>query len=171
MASLEPRPNPETVEALLDTTWRISGFESARIDALDRKAATLATFASLVLSLVATLGRGFLDRFPDVWAILVYVAGLGLLVASIGLSMLVLLPKEQLTLGLDYLRRFPKWSQILKLPEQVRGEVMRGLIEALARERKLNRDKARRVRWAFICLFFGLVSVTAQAAILALERL
>jgi hypothetical protein len=170
VASHEPRANSETVEALLDTTWRVSSFENARTDTLDGKAATLATFASLVLSLVATLGRGFLDRFPDLWAVLLYVAGLGLLVASIGLSMLVLLPKEQLTLGLDYLRRFPKWSEILKPPEQVRGEVMRGLVEALARERTLNRDKARRVRQAFKCLFFGLLFVTAEAAILAFER-
>jgi hypothetical protein len=171
VATFEPRPNPETVVALLDTTWRVSSFEHARTDTLDRKAATLATFASLVLSLVATLGRGFLERFADLWAILLYVTGLGLLVSSIGLSMLVLLPKEQLTLGLDYLRRFPKWSEILKPPEQVQGDVMRGLIEALVRERKLNRDKARRVRRAFKCLFLGLLFVSAEAAILAFERL
>src|SRR5437879_2458798 len=46
-----PEPIPETVEALLDTTWRVAAAEAARTDALDRKAASLATFASLVLSL------------------------------------------------------------------------------------------------------------------------
>lgn len=48
---------------------------------------------------------------------------------------------------------------------------MGGLIQALARERSLNRTKTRRVRLAFGCLFGGLGFVTLQAAILALERL
>jgi hypothetical protein len=171
VANNELGPNPATVEILLDTTWRTSSFENVRTETLDRKAATLATFASLVLSIVATLGRGFLDRFPSPWAVLLYVIGLALLVASIGLSMLVLIPKEQLTLGMEYVRRFPEWSQIRKSPERVRGEVMLGLIRALARERSLNSTKIRLVRLAFGCLFAGLGLVTLQAAILALERL
>lgn len=171
MMSHEVRPNPATIEVLLDTTWRTSSFENSRTETLDRKAATLATFASLVLSIVATLGGGFLDRFPSTWPVLLYVVGLALLVASIGLSMLVLIPKEQLTLGMEYLRRFPDWSEIRKPPERTRGEVMAALLRALARERSLNRTKVRLVRLAFVCLFVGLGLVTLQAAILALERL
>jgi hypothetical protein len=169
--SHEVRPNPATIEVLLDTNWRTSSLENSRTETLDRKTATLATFASLVLSIVATLGRGFLDRFPSTWAVLLYVVGLALLVASIGLSMLVLIPKEQLTLGMEYLRRFPDWSEIRKPPERTRGEVMAALLRALARERSLNRTKIRLVRLAFVCLFVGLGLMTLQAAILALERL
>jgi hypothetical protein len=54
--ALAPEANPETVEALLDTTWRVVAAEGARTDALDRKASSLATFASLVLSLSGVLG-------------------------------------------------------------------------------------------------------------------
>ncbi len=171
MASSRPAPNPHTVEALLDTTWRIAGSEGGRTDTLDRKAATLATFASLVLSLVATLGRGFLQQFPHAWALGIYLLGLGFLVAAIGLSILVLLPKEQLTLGMDYLERFPRWSEILKPPEQVRGETMRGLLGALARERALNRTKAQQIRWAFLTLLAGLAVVAVEAAILGVNEL
>ena len=46
--AVSPQPNPETVAALLDTAWRVAGAEISRTDALDRKAATLATFASLL---------------------------------------------------------------------------------------------------------------------------
>ena len=56
MSVIEPRPNPETVEALLDTTWRVAQTETARTDALDRKAATAASFASVLATLTATLG-------------------------------------------------------------------------------------------------------------------
>jgi anti-sigma factor RsiW len=50
-----PRPNPKTVEALLDTTWRVAVAETGRTDSLDRKASTLATFSSLLASFTATL--------------------------------------------------------------------------------------------------------------------
>jgi hypothetical protein len=43
MNVVQPPRNPETVEVLLDTTWRIASSESARTEALDRKAATVAT--------------------------------------------------------------------------------------------------------------------------------
>ena len=42
MGVVKPQPNPETVDALLDTTWRLAAAETARTDALDRKAATVA---------------------------------------------------------------------------------------------------------------------------------
>jgi hypothetical protein len=57
--AVRPRPNPETVETLLDTTWRVSADERARTESLERKASILATFASVVLSLTASLGVGF----------------------------------------------------------------------------------------------------------------
>lgn len=66
--SIAPHPNPQTVEALLDTTWRVADAEAARTDALDRKASTLATFASLLASLTATLGARFLERVDEIWA-------------------------------------------------------------------------------------------------------
>jgi len=62
------QPNPATVEALLDTTWRMVAAETARTDGLDRKAATLATFASLLASLTATLGGQLTGSVEQLWA-------------------------------------------------------------------------------------------------------
>ncbi len=138
MSVSTPQPNPDTVEALLDTTWRVAGVESQRTDALDRKAATVATFASVVAALTAALGVRFVERFPEWWAFTLFVLGLGALVASVASAVLVLMPREQLTLGIAYLRRFPTWGEILKPPERVRGETMRTLVEAIARERVTN---------------------------------
>jgi catechol 2,3-dioxygenase-like lactoylglutathione lyase family enzyme len=166
-----PRPNPETVEALLDTTWRISADERARTESLDRKASTLATFASIVLSLTASLGAGFLAAFDEPWAFALYVLGLLALIGSVFLAIRVLLAKELVSFGLEYVRRFPMWSELLKPPEQVRGETMGTLIEALAEARRANRVKSRRVRRAFQFLLVGLAFVVLQASILGAKEL
>jgi hypothetical protein len=161
-----PSPNPQTVAALLDTTWRIAEAEDARTESLDRKATGLATFASVVVSLTATLGTRFLEEFDSVSAFGLYFLGLGLLGASVVMAVRVLLPKEHLTLGISYLRGFPTWSEILKPPEQVRGETMRGLAEAIARERDVNARKAKHVRVALLLLMAGLGAVVLEGLIL-----
>jgi hypothetical protein len=163
--SLSPRPIPETVDALLDTTWRVAGAESAQTDALDRKAASLASFASLVLSLTAALGGRLVDAGETAWVFALYASGLTLLVAAIGVAVWVLLPKEQLMLGVAYLERFSMWSELLKPREQVQGTTMKGLIAAIVRERELNRRKANAVRWSFLLLLAGLAATAADAAI------
>jgi hypothetical protein len=162
-----PAPNPKTVPALLDTTWRMSSFEAERTESLDRKASTLAAFASVVVSLVATLGTRFLERFPQAWAVTLFLASLAALVLATGAAIAVLVPAEQLTLPMDYLERLPRWSEILKPPEMVQGETMHSLFRVIARERELNGRKARFLRWAFGLLVLGVLLVSIEAGILA----
>lgn len=168
--AIAPEINPQTVEALLDTTWRMADGEGGRTDGLDRKASSVATFSSLVLSLTATLGGRLLEALSDAWALSVYVLGLVALVASVGCAVRALSPKEHITLAMAYLQRFPKWSEIRKPPEQVRGETMATLVEAIALERGINEAKARNVRWAFGLLLVGLGFVVIEAAILGAQE-
>lgn len=164
---IRPPINPETVMVLLDTTWRVAGAEAARTDALDRKAATLATFASLLTSLTATLGPRILATTDDGWSVVAFSASLLALVFSVFFAVVALLPREYLTLGIAYMQRFPTWSEIRKEPEEVRGETMRGLIQALAREREANDQKVRLVKWGFLSLLAGLMLIAGEAATLA----
>jgi hypothetical protein len=167
MSVLGPRPNSETVQVLLDTTWRVATAEGERTEGLDRKAASLATFAALVLSLNAGfVGRLVTGENHD-WLFFVVLSGLGMLILSVALSVKVLLPKEFLSLGMAYLERFPKWSEIQKPPEQVRGDTMTGVIAAIAHERRVNAFKARDVRLAYVLLLGGLLAVSLEASILA----
>lgn len=166
MNVVEPQPNPETVAALLDTTWRLADAEAARTDALDRKAATIATFASLLATLTGTLGVRFVERLDTWWALTIFGAGLVFLIASVGLAIAALMPREYVTLGMEYVRRFPTWAEILKRPEQVRGETMQGLVEAVAAERRANTAKVRSIRWSLGLLFVGLVFIAVEAATL-----
>lgn len=167
---IEPQPNPETVEALLDTTWRLAGAETARTDALDRKAATVASFVSLVAALTATVGLGFVNKFETWWGLGVFLAGLAALLGSVVSAIRALWPREYLTLGIAYLNRFPTWQEIRKTPEQVRGETMRTLVEAIARERSTTNEKLRWLRWSFKLLLVGLAIVAAESATLAVEE-
>jgi hypothetical protein len=168
--AIAPEINPHTVEALLDTTWRMADGEADRTDGLDRKASSVATFSSLVLSLTATLGGRLLEAFSNAWAFGVYVLGLVALIGSVGCAVRALFPKEHNTLAMAYLERFPKWLEIRKPPEQVRGETMGGLVEGIARERRINEAKAHSVRWAFGLLLIGLGFVVIEAAILGAQE-
>ncbi len=168
--AVSPQPNPETVAALLDTAWRVSDAEIARTDALDRRAATLATFASLLTTLTATLGTQFVERIGDTWATAVYCAGLGALALSVALAVKALLPREFVTLGTRSLRRLQAWSQLVRTPSEIRGEVLASVIASVAREREANAGRARTVRRALLLLVAGLALIVAEAATLAVEQ-
>lgn len=160
------QPNPQTIESLLDTTWRVAEIEAARTDSLDRKASTLATFSSLLTTLTATLGVRFVEEADALWALAVFCLGLAVLALSVGLAVRALVPTEYMTLGTAYLERFATWGEILKPRERVQGDTMRTLIEAVARERRENDRKTKTVRWGFVALVFGLVLIAGEAAML-----
>lgn len=167
--SLSPQPNAETLEVLLDTMWRMATNETARTDAIDRKASTLVTFAALVTTLTSTLGAP-VDS-PGRWSVALLAATLFGLVTALVLAVLALFPREYLTLRLDYLRRFPLWGEILKPPEQVRGETMQGLVHAIAGERAANDAKARLVKWSYSALAIGLALTAVHAVTLAVTEI
>lgn len=160
--------NPETVQALLETTWRVVDAEARRREGLDRKATSLATFAALILSVTSTLGARFLERLNEGWALTLFLASLASLIATIALAVFVLLPRGRPTLGLAYLERFPSWAEITKAPEQVRGETMSGLVATLESLRAQNERDARRLFAAFVLLFLGLALVSVEAAVSAI---
>lgn len=161
-----PALNPKTVEVLLDTTWRLAEAEDARTESLDRKATSLATFASLVASLTATLGTSFLGAVEGIVGLGIYGLGLGLLMGALVMATRVLLPTEHLTLAMPYVRRFSRWSELIKRPEQVRGETIYGLTVAIAKERETNSRKSKQVRIALLLITAGLAVVVGEALIL-----
>ncbi len=164
-------PNRETVEALLDATWRLAATEAARTDALDRKASTVATFASLIAALTATFGLRFVDELQTWWALVLFVVGLAALVGSLAAAVRALWPRAYLTLGIAYIRRFPTWAEIRKPPEQVRGEMIRTLVEAIARERAVSDGKLVWLRRSFALLLVGLSLLALEGATLAIEEI
>lgn len=170
MSVVGPQPNPETIEVLLDTSWRLAAAETGRTDALDRKAATVATFSSLVAALTATVGIRFVEELGTPWALALFLGGLAALVGAVVLSVAALRPREYLTFGTEYVRRLPTWSEILKPPEQTQGEIVRTLAEVIVRERETNRLKVELIGWSFALLQIGLVLVAVEGATLAVTE-
>jgi hypothetical protein len=169
MSVAEPRPNPETVTAIHDIVWRVASAETSRTEELDRKAATLATFASLLTTLTATLGLRFVESLASWWALGLFVAALAVLGTAVVEAVRALEPKEYLALGTAFLERLPTWSVVLRPPEHIRGETVRGLIESIAQERRANDAKADRITSAFRFLLFGLGLLIAEAITLGME--
>jgi hypothetical protein len=163
-----PAVRPETVEALLDTTWRLAAAEQARREGVNQKASSLATFASLILSVTATLGTRLIDRGDEWWVLALYLSSLASLIGAVALAILVLLPRAHLALGTAYLERFPEYSEVSKPPEQARGETMKGLVVSIRTLRELNDRNAIRVFVAFLLLLAGLGLVSVEAASVAI---
>ncbi len=164
---LDQRPNPNTVEAVYDIVWRCVRTKTARTGGLDRKAATLATFTSLLTSLTATLGFRFVETVNEWWAFVLFSFALVSLGGSVLMAVRALSPKEYASLGIEYLERLPTWTEILKRREDVRGEAAQGVIVAVAREQRTNDGKVDQIRWAFCLLVLGLALITVEAATLA----
>ena len=162
--------HPETVSAVHDIAWRAAEAESRRTDGIDRKAATLATFASLLTSLTATLGFRFVEVYPTVLSLLLLGSALAALAGAVFLAVRALWPTEFVGLNAAHLERLPTWSIVLRPPEYVQGAVARSLIRALARERQSNDRKVVSLRRGLVCLIGGLVLVVLQTATLAVRE-
>lgn len=167
---VEPRPNPETVAALLDITWRVAAGEAKRTEALDRKATAVATFAAVLATLSATLGVAFVDGLATWWAFLLFVGGIVALVAAVALAVAALEPEEYLSLGARQLERYSSWSVIREPPEKARGDTMKTIILSVSRERRANARKAEMTRHALRLVVAALVLVCTEAVILAREH-
>jgi hypothetical protein len=152
-------PKPETVEALLDATWRVAAAETAQTDSLDRKAVALATFAALALPIAANLGRDAQANAA------LFGLGLALLVTAVSAAVWALLPEEHVLVGAAYVERFTSWRETMRPAARVRGDLMATLIEAIAVERSKNRRKTLIVRAAFILLVLGLALIAVDASI------
>jgi len=172
MSVIDPRPNPETVAALLDTAWKLAAFEERRTDALDRKTATLATFSSILASVAAlsigTLVDAGLPRSLEVIVGAEIMLAICLLATSVVIAVIALLPREYVGLGVAYLRRLPTWREVRKPPELVQGDTLHGLVESVVHGRRGNDLKMKRVRVALTVFLAGIILIALASLTLTL---
>ena len=160
---LEPRPDPETVAALLDTGWRVAEAEAGRTDSLDRKTATLASFASILVSIAAISAASVADaELPargHVAVVAVLIGAISLLTSAVVVAVVALLPQEHTGLAAAYVDGLPLWREVRKRPEIVQGEALQGVVKMVGRERGINDRKTRLVRVALVLLLSGVVLI------------
>jgi len=163
MSVLEPRPDPETVSALLDTGWRVAEAEAGRTDSLDRKTATLASFSSILVSIAAisaaSVGDAELPARGQLAVVVGLIGAITLLTSAVVVSVIALLPQEHTGLGTGFVEGLPTWREVRKPPETVKGEALRGVVKMVNRERRINDRKTRLVRAALALLLSGVVLI------------
>jgi hypothetical protein len=161
--------NPETVSAGLDVAWRVSDAIGAQVDALERKAASVATFAGLIVSVTAAFGTRKLES--DDWLLDLHLAALSALVAAIFFALLALRPRRHLRLpATAYLQGLNSREQMRRQAFEIRGETMGSLVQGIEHERRVRREKALYVFLAFIFLTAGLGALAAEAATLTVRK-
>lgn len=162
----EPRPEPATVELLLDTMWHVTDVELRRTDALDRKAAAIAGFASLLAAVVAGLGGRAAAAAGDPLLIVVLVPTVGALLLGVTLAIRALLPQEYSSLSAPMLRRLAAADDLALSSIEVGGAVVRHGIEAIAAERRSNAAKSFLVSLALRLLLVGVAGSVLQGSII-----
>lgn len=168
------RPREDTVDALLETVRELLRAEEARATSLNTRGSGLAGFVGLIVSLSASLGQRALSvdlaGVPEVIAIVLFAAALGLLVAAVLVVVLrVLAPQSYRNLAMSEVRRYALPEFVFAEKVMVQGRTLRGLIDALATERDRNDRKARALRTAYVLLVTGLAAAAAEALILAVD--
>lgn len=169
-----PVPNPDTVDALVDALQGFLTTEDSREQGIHARAAALAVFGGVVISLVATLSRGILRAdLPGAWdgaTTALFGVGLAFLITSELVSVLgVLLPRESAGIALDEIEAYALPASLADAKVALQGSLMLGLIDILALDRERISAKATRLRVAYGFLVAGLLSGATLGFILGLH--
>jgi hypothetical protein len=165
----------DTVEALLENVKGFLAAEDARAQSFISRGSGLAAFAGLIVSLSALLGRelivGGIGGRLEVVAVAMYGLALGALVATVGAVVFgVLWPRAYDTIAMDEIERYPLPEFVYERRVMVQGRTLRGLVVALASERRRNSKKATWLKFAYLSLTAALVMAAGAAATLGLDE-
>jgi hypothetical protein len=175
-ASAPGNVRADTVDALLETVRDFLKAEDSRTQSLVGRGSGLAGFSGLVVSLSGLIARDLIGTSSETWVRYVASAFLGaalvLLVATIVVVVLgILWPRSYDTIAMEEIERYPYPEFVCEEKVMIQGRTMRGLVTALASERKRNARKARWLKWAYGLLMVGLISVSAAVGTLVVEAL
>ena len=167
---------PDTVDALVETVRQFLQAEDTREQSFNTRAGGLAAFVGIIVSVTTAAGKLALDEQPSPCAttfaaIAFAVAMIALLVTLVLAVVKVLIPQESAAISMETIERYPNWEYIAKDKAMVQGEILHGLIAALAKDRQRNSSKATWLRRAYIALLVGVVALIAFGAILAVDAL
>jgi hypothetical protein len=167
--------DPDTVEALVDTVRNLLRDEDNREQGFNARAVGISGFSGLILSLAgpASAASTGTRALGVQWKYAVLaLLGLSLLalLGTVATSVVgVLIPKEYATIAMSEVARYPLPEFVRRRRVMVQGSTLRGLVDALASERKKNSAKSRALGWAYRQLLAGLLGVTTLAVILGLH--
>jgi len=166
---------PETVDTLLDVTWRLLDDERARDTSFIGRAVGIAGFAGIVATLSGSvtddlLGAPLAEPWKTLSVVVFVIAMLSLALAVFFVIHGVLQPRESLSLGADEIRRYPTWEFVGADKALVQGRTLLGLTRALLGQRARNDDKANALKRAYSSLLVGLLAIVALGLTLGLRH-
>lgn len=166
--------NAETVEAVLDLTWKLLDDERERDASFNTRAVGIAGFAGIIGTLAGAvsrdvLGAQLLEPWRTVAAVIFVIAMVALGITVVVVILGVLRPRESLSLGAAEIRRYPTWEFVGADKALVQGRALLGLTRALLRQRERNDAKAEALKWAYWSLLAALLAIVALGLTLGLR--
>jgi len=175
-----PLVRRETLEVLLEEARGLQDDEDRRADSLLVRAARLAGFAGVTISLlVAFGGRALVQRGGDgqlliggvggLAATIVFVLGLALLACGAGALLLgVMLPRAHPNLGDEEVAALADYGYVGEDKVGVQGRLLRGYVKVVLAIRAGNDARARWLERGSLLLALGLLAVVATAIVAVL---
>jgi hypothetical protein len=161
------RVEPATFAWMAEHAQSLRELETTRGEGLDAKAATLAGFAGVVLSVIAALAPRVGDG-SAVAAVLLALA-LALLVAAAVAALGALLPRRTAQLGVGELEQFLSPPFATAAAADVQSRTIRATVTMLRVNQAVNDRKARLLQLTAVSLAGGLLAVSALALTLQLD--
>jgi hypothetical protein len=164
----------ETVETLLDEVREQLKAEDAREQSFNTRAGGLAGFVGIIVAITTGVGRVALDSDLSCMAAVLVGIAFGTtmlaLLAALGIAIIkVLIPQESAAISIRRIEAYSTWEYVSKEEVMVKGEIMRGAIAALAKDRQRNSSKARWLRHAYLALLVGTAGLVTLGSILAVD--
>lgn len=167
----------ETVAELRDAVRDLLRDEDAHSQTLTGRATALAGFVGVILSIAAAAGpvgdaggTGVDRRVALAADVAVALALLVLVGAVLVVVARVLLPSQGVRIATAEIDRYPTFAFVSQPRVMIQGRLLRLYVEALARERDRNEEKARWLRVAYIATALGVGLVAAAAAAVTIDR-
>lgn len=166
----------ESVEALLEAVDGFLSAEDSREQSFNTRAGGLSGFVGIIISISAAVGKVALDENPSHGATLLGGVAFGLAMVALVSSLViaitrVLIPQEGAAIAISDIEKYPNWEYISREKPMVQGEIMRGLVTALAKDRQRNDAKATALGHAYIGLLVGIGALAAFGGILAVDAI
>lgn len=165
----------DTVDELLTVVREFLKDEEQRAASLNARGSGLTGFVGVILSIAAAVGAvgggsgsTLHHTTRVVVGILVAVALVLLIAAVIAVVVNVLRPTEGFTVHMDEINRYPTFGYISRERVSIQGDLMKGYITALVRDRERNDSKAKWLgrSYALVCVGLLLVALAGTAATL-----
>ena len=171
-----PEINRDTVDALVDAVRDFLSAEDAREQSFNTRAGGLAGFIGIIVSISAAAGKVALDKNSSCLATILGGVAFGVAMIALVVSLVVtitkiLIPQESAAIDMSTIERYPNWEYVGKEKEMVQGEILHGLIAALAKDRQRNSLKAKALRCAYIALLVGIGALAVFGGILAIDAI